>query len=527
MLIKKIRHSCIRTLSKFHKKRYLTAYVIGILFLKIIIVLLLPERRRSISKKWISAHDHGMRPSDVENVYQFSREQRTAEYHRRHEFNRPMVIKSYIRRRKEDEMSSEIHLFLTGISMGKYMRNLSIIGCLLGENAYGVSFFAEDVAVCNVDHPIIHGDSITAILVKDEVFHRAMLGPVQLFHDYVGIIEPGDVTDLHSSVKLYGALSTFRHDELATIRSSEIYDGREDIFDWSKTKEVPRYRLCLVTQISPSTNYLPHWIDYHRKLGVDMVFVVDNNARKDLKKFYAHREDVKVLYWPWSKTQTQSFAYFSIIGRPRCQWILFSDVDEYIMLGIGNNLEKYKHNPPLWQYIQEKKKKGYNNILFRYIFMENSGYQFQVIPIPEKYIHRSAVQDSTTGKSICETDNEWVASHIHFCSTRNYFMEGNSNDAKYRFKDYGPMNLFPSSLSDPGSIIHFKRLSWEDEVLRWGYPRSSVMSTQNNNSGKVLDVNKPPKAYIKIRDGSIRYTFFRKMFNNVLRSLTSDFQVWS
>lgn len=468
------------------------------------------------------------KPLDIGTVYSFPRNHMAMKYNRSHKFNRPFVFKSYIRRKYLGSSKFEVFLFMTGISMGYLKRNLTVVGCLIGPHAYEANFFGDDIAICKAFHPPRRNESVTAILLKDKVFNLALSGPVELFFDYFGEMKPGDVLEMPRHVKLHGALNEYRHEELAIVNSVETYSGYEDVYDWTQTKGLRRYQVCMATQISSSTKYLHHWIDYHRKIGIDMVYVIDNESEENLAEVFKDREDVAVLYWPWRRTQTQAFTYFEVVGRPRCQWMLFADVDEYVMLAIGKNIHKYTMSSPLWDFIEDKRRQGYKQLMFRYITMTNSGNQFQVQPLPEHYVHLNEEQNTHNGKSICETDNDWVGSYVHICISRSIFYRNESTyDLSQRFKLHGPLNLYPSSWEDEGALIHFKKLSWEDQVLRLARPPGSLMSGQKNGSWKILDVNNPPSEYLKLQNDTTQYTYFRDIFRKVMKSLSDDTQIWT
>ncbi|KAK1859886.1 hypothetical protein I4F81_002478 [Pyropia yezoensis] len=84
-------------------------------------------------------------------------------------------------------------------------------------------------------------------------------------------------------------------------------------------------------------DYLPDWLDYHRRIGVDHYYLYDNSlggptgAPGSLAAAgVAARPDTDVLVWPWRKSQAQAFSHALLLGRRRCEWLLFADVDEFV-----------------------------------------------------------------------------------------------------------------------------------------------------------------------------------------------------
>ena len=427
-------------------------------------------------------------------------------------------MKTYIR---SNGNSTDIYMFLMGVSMGFLYRNLSAVACLVGNDAYPVNNFHHDVAICSVNRTIAIGEKLTVLLQKDEYFMEAIKGPVKLFYGYWGNIEFGDVRDIESTIVLHGELSSSQHSNFSAIRSVYKFDGSQDTFDdLDNMHTMPRYTVCLMTQIAPTTTYLDDWINYHRRLGVDMVYILDNHADDDLTQTYADREDVTVLYWPWFKSQTQAFTYFEVMSRGRCEWIVMCDVDEYIMLGVEEEPDSMEVSDkrPLHKYLRDMQNEGYGMVFFVYVEMRNSGYQYRVEPVPEKYIHRQTDQEFKNGKCACRTDNDWVASNIHKCVARKWRTpklfnpprrEENTNDLT--------IDIYPRTLNDSGLLIHFKQKSWEDEIDRKTSPRNSLMSKgHNKTAGVPPSVEKVPRGFLSTNESDkTLYDHFRDIYRKV------------
>jgi hypothetical protein len=90
-----------------------------------------------------------------------------------------------------------------------------------------------------------------------------------------------------------------------------------------------KYYLCAITMIKNASRFLPDWVRYHRRIGIDRFYVLDNSS-PDLDQLAGQLEDVELIPWPWKRSQHAAFTYGGLVAKSRCTWIVYFDVDEYI-----------------------------------------------------------------------------------------------------------------------------------------------------------------------------------------------------
>lgn len=104
--------------------------------------------------------------------------------------------------------------------------------------------------------------------------------------------------------------------------------------------------LCLMCK--DENQYLKEWLDYHFALGVDHVYIYDNNSKIPISKTvrpYIKKKKVTVIEWPYNYVQGRHVRCqndcLSRVGK-KWHWIGFTDTDEFIVLKDGStNLKTF------------------------------------------------------------------------------------------------------------------------------------------------------------------------------------------
>lgn len=100
------------------------------------------------------------------------------------------------------------------------------------------------------------------------------------------------------------------------------------------SRESPKptlHHICACTMIYNGAKFLKEWIYYHSHLGVEKFFFYDNNSEDNLDEVLANLANFNVTKhpWPWVKTQEAAFSHCSLLAKLECEWMMFTDVDEY------------------------------------------------------------------------------------------------------------------------------------------------------------------------------------------------------
>lgn len=101
-------------------------------------------------------------------------------------------------------------------------------------------------------------------------------------------------------------------------------------------------KTCLVCIAKDEDNYIEEWVNYHIKLGFDMIFIYENNWRCKLN----HPKIVKIPFDGNTK-QISAYNHFVETHRENFDWVGFIDVDEFLVLKKDKNVceffERFNH----------------------------------------------------------------------------------------------------------------------------------------------------------------------------------------
>jgi glycosyl transferase family 92 len=85
--------------------------------------------------------------------------------------------------------------------------------------------------------------------------------------------------------------------------------------------------------------YLPEWIEFHLRQGVERFYLYENNSSDDWEEALAPYQDVVELH-RWPRHPGQFAAYADCLDRHRrdTRWIAFIDIDEFLFSPTGRSL---------------------------------------------------------------------------------------------------------------------------------------------------------------------------------------------
>lgn len=399
--------------------------------------------------------------------------------------------------------------------MGTFQRNFSIVGCVVSNDIYPVSFTHFDSAMCRVMRPVGINERVSIALANDYVLKKALAGGVELSPGVVVELKEGDVYAMPRGMRLhFPASENVTHASMMVVRSVAKAGNRGGIKENMGMNGRGRYEVCIGTQMKMYPYLLGDWIGYHRRLGVDMVYVLDNESKEDLGRWAGERGDVEVVYWPWERSQVQAWSWLLQVARERCEWVLLADVDEFVMFGIGKEGEKDRGGVGLMrEFVRWLEREAYDEAFLQFVVMSNSGYDRRPKgPLAEKYLHRYKV-NGTNGKALLRTDCEWKGSNVHHGRAVN-----SENMRSFRTRDG---NIFPEERGEAGRMVHFQFRSWEEMAMK---ERIGSSSTHDRHSVTGRDIGDAPDGYLRVSEED-RYTHFRKIWRAVMDEKWSGEQV--
>lgn len=126
-------------------------------------------------------------------------------------------------------------------------------------------------------------------------------------------------------------------------------------FTISKRLDAHQYqdKIGAVLLFKNENEFLPQWIDYYDLLGVDFFFIYNNNPEnrynfKSLKDKYQHRIIFTDWIFPYQLVDFPGFGsqlgcyHQSLYKYRNMKWILYNDIDEYVILrNQSKNLKEF------------------------------------------------------------------------------------------------------------------------------------------------------------------------------------------
>lgn len=359
--------------------------------------------------------------------------------------------------------------------------NLDVTHCIAGEERYPVIHGSNGVYACAVDRDLKFGEKLTVLFSSKIWKRRAPKNKVFM-------------KEVESQVKNLMQLQ----DGSYTVPTDVIWEGQ---IDPPQEDKEGKYRICLITQEKVFPEYIPEWVAYHRRIGVDYVYLYDNNAAANLSQLYADRDDIEVVHWPWERSQIQAFNHFLVAGRRRCQWVIFSDIDEYISIRPYANDVTEK---PLKRYLRElRDTRDVSQIRLTQVTLGSSGnVQRPRMPMAEAYWHLAHSQDKLT-KAIVYISHAMPDSLVHFAvMAPSYFTSKTT-----------------SFIDDGGEIerigmVHMKFRSWSDYVKKAHGGRNSFHVNLWKH-GENWTIHEPIREHLSINNGR-EYLEFRNLYRRYM-----------
>lgn len=436
----------------------------------------------------------------------------------------PDVITSFARLFHRNESLIELAVFTTGVTMGSFHRDFNGTHCLVSNDMYPVVRTEVDVFYCIVSRHIQIGEPISLVIALDDKLEAALDGPVQLRHRLLTEMEPSRIRRVPEEARLVDVENETAEPVLPGGRDSyRILNSKHTMLIDTNTlpktlqdyAKKARYETCILAPVKLTSHLLLPWVDYHRRIGIDHVFILDNDDPTDVAGAFAGRPDVDVLYWPFAKSQSQHLTFALMWTRHYCRSLHICDSDEYMMFGLGKNMQ-LAGSRPLTGFVRRRMREGYNGIFFPYLMMSHSGtLERPTKPPPEVYVHR-AKKRSKNIKSTMFLDFPWTISTLHlsrgWMKARNHFLKN--------------FTYYPVHADDRPVEVHFWRRSYEEMVTKRNHGSGDITDNQAVPTVKEIpDYNNPPEEY-QVIDEDEKFTYFRTLWREITkRASLSDVNI--
>ena len=187
-------------------------------------------------------------------------------------------------------------------------------------------------------------------------------------------------------------------------------------------------------------NYINEWLDHHINLGVDHIFICDNNEssyENKISDFINDKFNDKISIINYNDVfPIQLKAYNDIYNKYKNEydWFIFIDIDEFIFIPETNNDIKL--------FLSQKKFDNYQSISIGWlIYDDNDNVYYENKPLKERFTRYINPNKFTHCKSITRgkiNSNIGISAHIaHNCNRCLYNgTEFNSNDINIPTDNY-------------------------------------------------------------------------------------------
>ncbi|SDY94901.1 glycosyltransferase family 2 protein [Nitrosomonas sp. Nm33] len=92
------------------------------------------------------------------------------------------------------------------------------------------------------------------------------------------------------------------------------------------------------------SRYIPEWIAYHRAIGFNDIFILDNESTDrtpDILSALAQQGLVRSMHWTTDGRHNQMLAYKAALSHINTEWVCFLDADEFLVLHDAATVEEF------------------------------------------------------------------------------------------------------------------------------------------------------------------------------------------
>lgn len=243
-------------------------------------------------------------------------------------------------------------------------------------------------------------------------------------------------------------------------------------------KMAVRYEFCLVACARWESTTIVEWLNYHRSIGFDHVYLYCNDDNP--AEFYRittdfHRGDspfVTFIYWPNVGDQRGMYMDFIHTRRHAAEWFMFLDIDEFIRIPEVDSIKRFMASIPLkyddvyfnwlWFGPSDFAKRPIGDVLLNYTRRSRNLYTLTKHLIRSSVFNRPCNLEGPFWHALTEQDGlNWNVCN----SLGEDFSKYLNSSAKKRFEAIvdGGLN---AQLLKSGVVCHFAFKSTEDLQIR-------------------------------------------------------------
>ncbi|MDB4225820.1 glycosyltransferase family 92 protein [bacterium] len=182
----------------------------------------------------------------------------------------------------------------------------------------------------------------------------------------------------------------------------------------TKDKETKEYFISICAIFKNEARYMAEWIEYHKMLGVDHIYLYDNNSEdnyRDVIAPYINEGFITLKSWPMEHGQMAAYEDCYKSNRKDTKWLAFIDLDEFICPQKETDIKKWLIKYELYPAVS--------------IYWQMFGTNGHIEPnydklVIEQYTHAWSKLEGI-GKIILNTNEKFKPTHIYHHHIFNRF----------------------------------------------------------------------------------------------------------
>lgn len=225
------------------------------------------------------------------------------------------------------------------------------------------------------------------------------------------------------------------------------------------------YYLSLAVLARGEQKYIVDWVAYHLGLGIDHIFIYDNETLTTYEKLLLPKfstDKVTIIHFPGDTKQTVMTEHALYYHKNKTRYLGFIDVDEYIVPIGDKNLK-----------VLFSEYEKYSALCIHWIlFGSNQEKIYRAIPVVERFTRRASETDRHI-KSFVDPQRtgKWVTVHKFTHSTK-------AVDENFNYVEETDSRPEPAT-SNKIFIAHYVTKSYEECLERRNRPRADIPAKHN------------------------------------------------
>lgn len=257
-------------------------------------------------------------------------------------------------------------------------------------------------------------------------------------------------------------------------------------------KPVPaaeRKTYCACLLLWYRAEFLLEWLWYHTSVhGLQKVFIYDNDSEIDdlqgMVRWLRNIFDIELVPWHTHKTQLAYHGHCAVSAAPQCEWVSFTDVDEFVRLGptVPNEHRAVLPEGDRLRHFLGRVPKNMGGIEMPMITM--SAGNTSLIRKPPGGVVRN-YECHGRGTNVKSVVRPNALHHSLVNMVHQYTYKAGYKVERYLLSDLGP------------KLLHYKNQAWEVHMRKYMRRASPATSPFKVPGGGLPQIDEPPAKWVK------------------------------